>query len=60
MCPGREYARLEILVFIYNVITSFKLEIINPQEKIVFRSFPVPKEGLPLRIIRHTLCSLLH
>ncbi|KAK1371838.1 Beta-amyrin 28-oxidase [Heracleum sosnowskyi] len=55
MCPGREYARLEILVFIYNIITKFKLEISNPHEKIVFHSFPEPKEGLPLRLIRHKI-----
>ncbi|KAK1371840.1 Beta-amyrin 28-oxidase [Heracleum sosnowskyi] len=53
VCCGREYARLEVLVFIYNIVTKFKLEIINPQEKIVFHSFPIPMEGLPLRIIGH-------
>ncbi|XP_074335327.1 beta-amyrin 6-beta-monooxygenase-like [Apium graveolens] len=53
MCPGKEYGRLQILVFLHNIVTKFKLEIVNPREKIVFRSFPVPSEGLPLRIIRH-------
>ncbi|KAK1371837.1 Beta-amyrin oxidase [Heracleum sosnowskyi] len=53
VCCGREYARLEVLVFIYNIVTKFKLEIINPQEKIVFHYFPIPMEGLPLRIIGH-------
>lgn len=53
MCPGKEYGRLQILVFLHNIVTKFKLEITNPQEKIVFHSFPVPAEGLPLRIIRH-------
>ncbi|XP_074332461.1 beta-amyrin 6-beta-monooxygenase-like isoform X2 [Apium graveolens] len=54
MCPGKEYARLEILVFIYNIVTQYKLEKINPHEKIKFHVIPVPKEGLPLRIISHT------
>ncbi|WOH08683.1 hypothetical protein DCAR_0728128 [Daucus carota subsp. sativus] len=54
MCPGKEYARLEILVFLHNIVTKFKLEKTNPQEKIVFHSFPVPMEGLPLRIIPHS------
>ncbi|KAL8123297.1 beta-amyrin 6-beta-monooxygenase-like isoform X2 [Apium graveolens] len=55
MCCGKEYARLEVLVFIYNIVTRFKLQIINPQEKIAFHSFPIPMEGLPLRIIRHNM-----
>ncbi|KAK1371851.1 Beta-amyrin 28-oxidase [Heracleum sosnowskyi] len=55
MCPGKEYARLEILVFLHNIVTKFKLEKSKPQEKIVFHSFPVPMEGLPLRIIPHKI-----
>ena len=47
MCPGKEYSRLQILVFLHNVVTRFILEITSPQENIVFRSFPVPVEGLP-------------
>ncbi|XP_017245653.2 beta-amyrin 6-beta-monooxygenase [Daucus carota subsp. sativus] len=57
MCCGKEYARLEILVFIYNIVTRFNLEIVNPQEKIVFHSFPIPVEGLPIRITRHNIYS---
>ncbi|KAL1831064.1 hypothetical protein ACET3Z_000715 [Daucus carota] len=55
MCPGKEYARLEILVFIYNIVTRYKLERINPKEKIIFHVIPVPTEGLPLRIIPHSI-----
>ena len=55
MCPGKEYARLEILVFIYNIVTRYKLERINPKEKIIFHVIPVPTEGLPLRIISHSI-----
>ncbi|XP_017221337.1 beta-amyrin 6-beta-monooxygenase-like [Daucus carota subsp. sativus] len=53
MCPGKEYARLEILVFLHNIVTKFKLEKVNPQEKIELYFLPVPKEGLPLRLTRH-------
>ncbi|KAL8110893.1 beta-amyrin 6-beta-monooxygenase-like [Apium graveolens] len=55
MCPGKEYARLEILVFMYNIVTRFKLEKLNPQEKIVFHASPVPMEGLPVRLIPHQI-----
>ncbi|KAL3335075.1 hypothetical protein AABB24_031338 [Solanum stoloniferum] len=53
MCPGQEYARLEILVFMYNVVTNFKLEKLIPHEKIIYQSSPVPLNGLPIRIQPH-------
>nr|AOG74834.1 oleanolic acid 6-beta-oxidase [Centella asiatica] len=53
MCPGKEYARLEILVFIYNVVTNFKLEKLSPNEKVLFRSSLVLTEGLPVRLVPH-------
>ena len=55
MCPGREYARLEILVFLHNIVTKFKLEKVNPQEKIEFYFLAVPMEGLPVRVTRHKM-----
>ena len=36
MCLRMEYARLEIFTFMHNVVTKFKLEKANPNEKIVF------------------------
>ncbi|KAM7519167.1 hypothetical protein LguiB_018129 [Lonicera macranthoides] len=42
MCPGKEYARLEILVFMYNMVTKFKLQKSIPDEKIVFHQSPTP------------------
>ncbi|KAL8110889.1 beta-amyrin 6-beta-monooxygenase-like [Apium graveolens] len=53
MCTGKEYARLEMLVFIYNIVTRYKFERANPDEKIIFLVTPTPKEGLPLRITPH-------
>ncbi|XP_042488683.1 beta-amyrin 28-monooxygenase-like [Macadamia integrifolia] len=48
MCPGKEYARLEILVFMYHVVNRFKWEKIIPDEKIIFDPFPKPAKGLPV------------
>lgn len=55
MCPGKEYARLEILVFLHNIVTKFKLEKVNPREKIVQYFLSVPMEGLPVRLIPHKI-----
>ncbi|XAR54766.1 hypothetical protein NMG60_11030053 [Bertholletia excelsa] len=50
MCPGKEFARVEILVFLHNLVTKFKWEKINPNEKTVFTPIPVPQSGLPVRL----------
>ncbi|KAL2893489.1 Beta-amyrin 28-monooxygenase [Bienertia sinuspersici] len=46
MCVGKEYARVEILAFVHNVVTRFRLKKANPHEKIVYTPEPIPTEGL--------------
>ncbi|XAR63788.1 hypothetical protein NMG60_11023871 [Bertholletia excelsa] len=53
MCPGKEYARLEILVFMHHLVKRFRWEKLNPKEKIVFNPTPQPEEGLPIRLFPH-------
>ncbi|KAL6985045.1 hypothetical protein U1Q18_018423 [Sarracenia purpurea var. burkii] len=53
MCPGKEYARLEILVFMYNVVRRFKWEKLLPNENIVVDPMPRPFQGLPIRLYPH-------
>ncbi|KAH6834099.1 hypothetical protein C2S53_016993 [Perilla frutescens var. hirtella] len=53
MCVGKEYARLELLVFMHNVVTRFKLQKAIPNEKIVFYSSPMPAYGLPIHLRSH-------
>ncbi|XAR62656.1 hypothetical protein NMG60_11017502 [Bertholletia excelsa] len=53
MCPGKEYARLQILVLMHNVVTKFQLEKVIPNEKIVFRSSPTPSHGVLVRLHPH-------
>ncbi|XP_050215637.1 beta-amyrin 6-beta-monooxygenase-like [Mercurialis annua] len=48
MCPGKEYARLEILIFMHNVVTKFKWKKLIPNEKIIYDPSPVPVHGLPI------------
>ncbi|KAK7842800.1 beta-amyrin 28-monooxygenase [Quercus suber] len=45
ICPGREYARLEILVFMHNVVTRFKWEKAISDEKITCKLSPVPVDA---------------
>ncbi|KAL0365818.1 UNVERIFIED_CONTAM: Beta-amyrin 28-monooxygenase [Sesamum radiatum] len=53
MCPGKEYAKLEVLVFMHNVVRRFKLEKAIPNEKAVFHASPAPVHGLPVRLHPH-------
>lgn len=53
MCCGREYARIEILVYLHNVVTRFQLSKINPQEKIIYKPDPFLAEGLRMHLQPH-------
>lgn len=53
MCPGKEYARLEILVFMHNVVKRFSWEKLVPDEKIIVDPMPIPAKGLPVRLLPH-------
>ncbi|KAF5203542.1 Abscisic acid 8'-hydroxylase, partial [Thalictrum thalictroides] len=50
MCPGIEYAKLDILVFMHNIVTKYKWEKIYPDEKIIIDPLPIPAKGLPIRL----------
>ncbi|KAK2992613.1 hypothetical protein RJ640_015969 [Escallonia rubra] len=53
MCPGHEYARIAILVFMHNVVTKFRWEKLIPDEKVVHTAIPTMSHGLPVRLHPH-------
>lgn len=54
MCLGKEYARLEILVFLHNIVNNFKWELLIPQEKVEYDPMAVPAKRLPIHLHPHT------
>ncbi|XP_022960871.1 beta-amyrin 28-oxidase [Cucurbita moschata] len=58
MCPGKEYAKLEILVFMHNLVKRFKWTKLLDKEKIIVDPLPIPEKGLPVRLFPHTTLSL--
>lgn len=55
MCVGKEYARLEILIFLHNIVNKFRWEMIIPGEKIEYDPMAAPVNGLPIRLIPHSV-----
>nr|AHK23636.1 cytochrome P450 [Panax notoginseng] len=55
MCPGSEFARLEVLIFMHHLVTNFRWEKVFPNEKIIYTPFPFPENGLPIRLSPCTL-----
>ncbi|XP_074282523.1 beta-amyrin 6-beta-monooxygenase-like [Silene latifolia] len=54
MCAGKEFARIEMLVFLHNVVTKFRFKKINPdQEKIIYNPDPIPTKGLRIFLQPH-------
>ncbi|KAF9663440.1 hypothetical protein SADUNF_Sadunf17G0050300 [Salix dunnii] len=51
MCPGKEYARLAMLVFMHNVVTKFRWSKVNPDEKIIYNPTPAPANGLLIHLL---------
>lgn len=51
MCLGQEFARLEILVFMHNIVKRFKWELLIPNEKFQYDPMLEPSNGLPIRLL---------
>ncbi|KAI3798267.1 hypothetical protein L1987_33538 [Smallanthus sonchifolius] len=53
MCLGKEFARLEVLAFLHNIVANFKWDLLIPGEKIEYDPMPIPVKGLPIRLHPH-------
>ncbi|GAB4837721.1 hypothetical protein Ancab_002575 [Ancistrocladus abbreviatus] len=53
MCPGKEYSKLMILVFMHNIVKRFKWEKLLPNEGTTMDILRKPTNGLPVRLYPH-------
>ncbi|KAG0480108.1 hypothetical protein HPP92_010966 [Vanilla planifolia] len=51
-CPGNELAKLQMLVFVHQLVTQYRFEVVGSQTEVEYGPFPVPKHGLPVRLSR--------
>ncbi|XP_052208074.1 abscisic acid 8'-hydroxylase 2-like isoform X2 [Diospyros lotus] len=49
-CPGSHLAKLEMLVLLHHLSTSYRWEVIGDDDGVQYGPFPVPKGGLPIRV----------
>ncbi|KAL3719747.1 hypothetical protein ACJRO7_004687 [Eucalyptus globulus] len=55
MCLGHEFARINILIFLHNMVTRFKWNVAIPDEAIGYDPMLSPQQGLPLRLLPRRL-----
>ncbi|PWZ37591.1 Abscisic acid 8'-hydroxylase 3 [Zea mays] len=57
-CPGNELAKLEMLVLIHHLVTAYRWETVGSSDEVEYRPFPVPKQGLPVRLWRENSATV--
>ncbi|KAK9741591.1 hypothetical protein RND81_03G115800 [Saponaria officinalis] len=50
ICPGQEYARLQVLTFVHHIVTKFNWQKLVPNEKTIVTHMPYPENNLPLHM----------
>ncbi|GLJ24778.1 hypothetical protein SUGI_0473750 [Cryptomeria japonica] len=53
MCPGNEFARMVILIFIHNIVKTVEWDLVNVNEKVTINPMPIPVDGLPINLHHH-------
>ncbi|XP_009617512.1 beta-amyrin 28-monooxygenase-like [Nicotiana tomentosiformis] len=53
MCIGKEFARLEMLVFLHIIVRKFRWKLVVPDERIIYDPMATPVEGLPISLQNH-------
>ncbi|KAL0369831.1 UNVERIFIED_CONTAM: Abscisic acid 8'-hydroxylase 2 [Sesamum angustifolium] len=51
-CPGSELAKLEMLIFLHHLTTTYRWKVMGEGDAIQYGPFPVPKGGLPIQVCR--------
>ncbi|XP_074347413.1 cytochrome P450 716B1-like [Apium graveolens] len=51
VCPGNEFARIEILVAIHCLVTGYTWELCCSEDSYIRDPMPVPAQGLPVKLI---------
>jgi cytochrome P450 len=50
ICPGSEFARTEMVIFLHHLVLNYEWSMIDPFEKMTMKPVPTFQKGLQLRI----------
>ncbi|CAK9232082.1 unnamed protein product [Sphagnum troendelagicum] len=50
ICPGSEFARIEMVIFLHHLVLNYEWSMIDPFEKMTMKPLPTFQKGLQLRI----------
>lgn len=50
ICPGAEFARIEVLLIIHHLITTYRWTEVFPDEQMINDPMPYPAKGLPVKL----------
>ncbi|XP_047342139.1 abscisic acid 8'-hydroxylase CYP707A2-like [Impatiens glandulifera] len=56
-CPGKELAKLEILVLVHHLTTKYRWSVVGPESDIQYVPFALPHDGLPIKVFLRTSCT---
>ncbi|KAG9151304.1 hypothetical protein Leryth_002842 [Lithospermum erythrorhizon] len=51
-CPGSELAKLEMIILLHHITTTYRWNVIGDGEGVQYVPFPVPRGGLPIKVQR--------
>eukprot|EP01018_Ginkgo_biloba_P007799 Gb_24653 [translate_table: standard] len=49
-CPGNELAKLEMQILVHHLTTKYRWDLVEIENGIQYCPFPIPKEGLPIKL----------
>ncbi|KAG6549148.1 hypothetical protein Mapa_009374 [Marchantia paleacea] len=52
MCPGNEFAKASIILFLHHFLKHFKWTLVHPDEKIRYSFLATPEHGLPVKLTK--------
>ncbi|CAN6680132.1 unnamed protein product [Malus baccata var. baccata] len=54
-CPGNEVAKLDVLIFIHQLVNKFRWEVVRSSRVVHYDPFPIPQQGHPAKFWKDSI-----